>query len=155
MKTKTLVAALITGFSIASIIGAVVPQEYQSSPDITQPKIVHSLTCKQGVQGFYNTGRNDITMCILPGHPDYDSTLRHEYQHFLQDAQDGIQNGTVETVTDRTTLTTIWNHLEKTNHPLYQHITQYYHPSHWVIELEAYLLQESPYSVTHITIESH
>ena len=70
-------------------------------------------------------------------------TLRHELVHFEQDLATGLDNNTQTLISGESVVQKIWD--DSSLHPeLKAHIIEHYQPKQYLIELEAYLLQDYP-----------
>jgi hypothetical protein len=93
--------------------------------------------------GSYNRRTNILTLCS--GYSVYQEaeTLRHELVHFQQDAADGLENTTHVLISGESVVQKIWD--DSSLFPeVKAHIIKYYQPNQYLIELEAYLLQDYP-----------
>jgi hypothetical protein len=165
LKLKTLASATTVALLLAGTIGQIFNPDKPSTnnstqlasvtvtqPTTTQPGINFSNDCPKNLVGFYSTRDNQITSCVAETDPRYPELIRHEMQHYLQNMADGLDNDTLVPVSDMDTLHTIWSKLVADDHPLVHHIMDNYPREHYLVELEAYLLEGAPLDVTSITL---
>lgn len=102
----------------------------------------HPFCLNEGVLGLYNRQTNELVVCPLAVQTGQSTTvLAHELIHAAQDAADGIRNDThVALLSDA-----VRNELIKTDEgqAIQQHIEQYYQPSSYAVEFEAYYFQDT------------
>ena len=115
-----------------------------SSPIVQSPQITFGGSgCTENVLGYYSLVTKGITICESASSPALISeVITHERIHYAQDLKDGLDNYTLDTISDYKTVTTLF--LRSVDSQLAQHIINNYPPDRWIIEFEAYKLEKLP-----------
>jgi hypothetical protein len=108
------------------------------------PVIRYQFCTEAGLQGQYSLVTKIITICYGLSAQDEAETIQHELVHYYQDKADGLDNTTLTTVSGDDIVQTLWDNNDYRLAGLKAHITENYHPSHYLYELEAYILQNYP-----------
>jgi hypothetical protein len=140
-----LVASLLFGtvFSLSVINDYKGNNSTNNQVSEVQYPTIQRKACEPMLLGSYNRGTNILTLCSGYSVEQEAETLRHELVHFQQDLKDGLENNTHVLLSGESVVQQIWD--DSSLYPeLKQHIKQYYQPHQYLIELEAYLLQDYP-----------
>ena len=141
--------ALVAGLLFGTIFTLSIVNDYKGNnstsnqvSEVQYPTIVRQA-CEPMLLGSYNRGTNLLTLCTGFSVDQEAETLRHELVHFQQDLADGLDNSTHVLISGVSVVQKIWD--DSSLYPeLKQHIIEYYQPHQYLIELEAYLLQDYP-----------
>ena len=144
-------SALVVGILLGTIFILSVVNDYKTNNDYTSQQVsgvqyptIVRRECEPLVLGSYNTQTNILTICSGYSAEQEAETLRHELVHFEQDLLDGLGNNTTGLISGESVVQKIWD--DNSLYPgLKAHIKQYYQPYQYLIELEAYLLQDYPF----------
>jgi hypothetical protein len=143
--------ALVTGLLFGTVFTLGIYNDYQGNNDYTSqqisevvyPTIVRRDCGTAGLGGYYNRQTNLLTLCTGYSVEQEAEILRHELVHFEQDHADGLDNDTHTLISGESVVQNIWN--DDSLYPeLKTHIKKYYTPEQYLIELEAYILQNYP-----------
>jgi hypothetical protein len=107
------------------------------------PVIRYQFCTEAGLQGQYDLATKIITICHGLTDEVQAETIQHELVHYYQDKADGLDNTTLTTVSGDDLVQKIWDDPEAFP-GIKAHIVKHYHPSHYLYELEAYILQDYP-----------
>jgi hypothetical protein len=143
--------ALVAGLLFGTIFTLSVYNDYKGNNDynsnqvseVVYPTIVRRDCGTAGLLGTYNRQTNLLTLCTGFSVNQEAETLRHELVHFQQDYKDGLENNTSELINGEDVVQKIWDD-DSLVPELKAHIVKYYNPEQYLIELEAYLLQDYP-----------
>jgi hypothetical protein len=141
--------ALVAGLLFGTIFSLSIISDYKSNnstnnqiSEVQYPTIIRQ-ECEPDILGSYNRGTNILTLCSGFTVEQEAETLRHELVHFQQDYKDGLENYTSELLSGESVVQSIWN--DDSLYPKVKaHIIKYYQPEQYLIELEAYILQDFP-----------
>jgi hypothetical protein len=141
--------ALVAGLLFGTIFTLSIVNDYKGNNSTNQQvsevqyPTIQRKACEPGLLGSYNRGTNLLTLCSGYSVEQEAQTLRHELVHFQQDYKDGLENNTSELISGESVVQKIWDN-SSLFPELKQHIIKYYQPHQYLIELEAYLLQDFP-----------
>jgi len=146
--------ALVAGLLFGTVFTLSIYSDYrgnnstnQQVSEVQYPTIVRRNCGTAGLLGYYNRQTNLLTICTGFSVEQEAETLRHELVHFEQDYATGLDNNTQTLISGESVVQKIWD--DPSLYPeLKQHIEKYYLPHQYLIELEAYLLQDYPLGYT-------
>lgn len=142
--------ALVAGLLFGTIFTLSIVNDYKSNNDYTNQQVsevqyptIQRRQCEPLILGSYNRQTNILTLCSGYSVDQEAETLRHELVHFEQDLADGLENSTQVLISGESVVQKIWD--DNSLYPeLKAHIIKYYQPHQYLIELEAYILQDFP-----------
>ena len=151
--------AIVVGLLFGTVFTLSIYNDIQSNNDYTNQKIhyptILRMDCDEiGLLGAYNRRTNLLTICSGSSPEQEAQTLRHELVHFAQDYVTGLDNDTHTLISGRSVVQKIWDD-PSLSPEIKAHIKENYTPEQYLIELEAYILQDYPFGSTLTYKEVH